>query len=127
MRTRHEYLEEIIGTSQEEKYVYWLVTLLSGLLPTLIIAFGLLDPVFVFILSKDKYEILMFLQNVRQYLSKKVLQFLRYLILLINNIGPKVMLFSPVIFSLIYNMNHYHAATFSLTSNTLTGFNANSR
>ena len=54
MRTRHEYLEEIIGTSQEEKYVYWLVTLLSGLLPALSIALSLLDPVFVFILSKEK-------------------------------------------------------------------------
>ena len=54
MRTRHEYLEEIIGTSQEEKYVYWLVTLLSWLLPTLTIALGLLDPLFVFILSKEK-------------------------------------------------------------------------
>ena len=54
MRTRHEYLEEIIGTSQEEKYVYWLVTLLSWLLPTLSIALSLLDPVFVFILSKEK-------------------------------------------------------------------------
>ena len=54
MRTRHEYLEEIIGTSQEEKYVYWLVTLLSWLLPTLSIALSLLDPVVVFILSKEK-------------------------------------------------------------------------
>ena len=54
MRTRHEYLEEIIGTSQEEKYVYWLVTLLSGLLPTLSIALSLLDPVFVVIFSKEK-------------------------------------------------------------------------
>ena len=52
--TRHEYLEEIIVTSQEEKYAYWLVTLLSWLLPTLIIALSLLDPVFVFILSKEK-------------------------------------------------------------------------
>ena len=54
MRTRHEYLEEIIGTSQEEKYVYWLVTLLSGLLPTLSIALSLLDQVFVVIFSKEK-------------------------------------------------------------------------
>ena len=54
MRTRHEYLEEIIGTSQEEKYVYWLVTLLSWLLPTLSIALSLLDPVFVVIFSKEK-------------------------------------------------------------------------
>ena len=54
MRTRHEYLEEIIGTTQDEKYVYWLLTLLSWLLPTLSIALSLLDPVFVFILSKEK-------------------------------------------------------------------------
>ena len=54
MRTRHEYLEEIIGTSQEEKYVYWLVTLLSWLLPTLTVALSLLDSVFVIILSKEK-------------------------------------------------------------------------
>ena len=77
-----------------------------------------------------EYETSMFLHKVQQYLSlifRKVLQFMRYLFLLINNIGPKVVLFSPVIFSLIYNMNHYHAATFSLTSNTLTSFNANSK
>ena len=87
------------------------------------------------------YETSMCLHKVRQYLSlicrkvlqylslilRKVPQFMRYLFLLINNIGPKVVLFSPVIFSLIYNMSHYHAATFSLTSNTLTSFNANSK
>ena len=55
MRTRHEYLEEIIGTTQDETYVYWLVTLLSWLLPTLSIVLSLLDPVFVFILSKEKH------------------------------------------------------------------------
>ena len=77
-----------------------------------------------------EYETSMFLHKVPQYLSlifRKVLQFMRYLFLLINNIGPKVLLFSPVIFSIIYNMNHYHAATVSLTSNTLTRFNANSK
>ena len=77
-----------------------------------------------------EYETSMFLHKVPQYLSLifcKVLQFLKYLLLLINNIGPKVLFFSPVIFSIIYNMNHYHAATFSLTSNTLTSFNANSK
>ena len=77
-----------------------------------------------------EYETSMFLHKVPQYLSLifyKVLQFLRYLLLLINNIGPKVLFFSPVIFSIIYNMNHYHAATFSLTSNNLTSFNANSK
>ena len=54
IRSRHEYLEEIIGTTQDEKYVYWLLTLLSWLLPTLTVALSLLDPVFVFILSKEK-------------------------------------------------------------------------
>ena len=77
-----------------------------------------------------EYETSMFLHKVPQYLSlifRKVLQCLRHLFLLINNIGPKVVLFSPVIFSIIYNMNNYHAATFSLTSNTLTSFNVNSK
>ena len=54
MRMRHDFLEEAIGTSQEEQKVYWLVTLLSWLLPILSVALGLLDPVFVFILSKEK-------------------------------------------------------------------------
>ena len=77
-----------------------------------------------------EYETSMFLHKVFQYLSlifRKVLQFMRYLFLLINNIGPKVVFFSSVIFTIIYKMNHYHAATFSLTSNTLTSFNANSK
>ena len=77
-----------------------------------------------------EYETSMFLHKILQYLSlifRKVLQFMRYLFLLINNIGPKVVFFSSVIFTIIYKMNHYHAATFSLTSNTLTSFNANSK
>ena len=77
-----------------------------------------------------EYESSMFLHKVSQYLSpifRKVPQFMRYLFLLTNNIGSKVVYFAPVIFCLIYNMNNYHTATFSLTSNTLTSFNANSK
>ena len=77
-----------------------------------------------------EYESSMFLHKVSQYLSsifRKVPQFMRYLFLLTNNIGSKVVYFAPVIFCLIYNMNNYHAATFSLTSNTLTTFNVNSK
>ena len=43
-----------IQTSEEEKYAYWLVTLLAWLLPTLVIVGGLLDGLFVFILWKEK-------------------------------------------------------------------------
>ena len=128
-----------IGVFTEEQQAYDLVMNLSWILPTMVVIGALLDTFFVTVYMefahpwKDilaEYETSMFLHKVPQYLSlifRKVLQCLRHLFLLINNIGPKVVLFSPVIFSLLYNMNNYHTATFSLTSNTLTSFNANSK
>ena len=128
-----------IGVFTEEQQAYDLVMNLSWILPTMVVIGALLDALFVTVYMefahpwKDilaEYESSMFLHKVSKYLSsiiRKVPQFLRYLFLLTNNIGSKVVLFSPVIFSLIYNMNHYHAATFSLTSNTLTSFNVNSK
>ena len=56
MRTQHQFLEENIGTSQDENYAFWLVTLLSWLLPTLVIALGLLDPLLAYVLSKKKQQ-----------------------------------------------------------------------
>ena len=56
MRTQHQFLEENIGTSQDENYAYWMVTLLSWLLPTLVIALGLLDPLLAYVLSKKKQQ-----------------------------------------------------------------------
>ena len=128
-----------IGVFTEEQQAYDMVMNLSWILPTMVVIGALLDAFFVTVYMEfahpwndilAEYESSMFLHKVSKYLSpifRKVPQFLRYLFLLINNIGPKVMLFSPVIFSLIYNLSHYHAATFSLTSNTLTSFNANSK
>ena len=56
MRNQHQFLKENIGTSQDENYAFWLVTLLSWLLTTLIIALGLLDPLLVYVLSKKKQQ-----------------------------------------------------------------------
>ena len=57
MRTQHQFLEKNIGTrSQDEDYAFWLVTLLSWLLPTLVIALGLLDPLLAYVLSKKKQQ-----------------------------------------------------------------------
>ena len=56
MRTQHQFLQENIGTSQDENYAFWLVTLLSWLLPTLVIALGLLDPLLAYVLSKKKQQ-----------------------------------------------------------------------
>ena len=56
MRTQHQFLEEAIGTSQDENYAFWLVTLLSWLLPTLVVALGLLDPLLAYVLSKKKQQ-----------------------------------------------------------------------
>ena len=139
-----------IGVFIEEQQAYDLVMNLSWILPTIVVIGALLDALFVTVYMefahpwKDilaEHESSMFLHKVPKYLSsifckvlqylslilRKVPQFLRYLFLLINNIGPKVVYFAPVIFCLIHNMNNYHAATFSLTSNTLTSFNANSK
>ena len=128
-----------IGVFTEEQQAYDLVMNLSWILPTMVVIGALLDALFVSVYMefahpwKDilaEYESSMFLHKVSQYLSpifRKVPQFMRYLFLLTNNIGSKVVYFAPVIFCLIYNMNNYHAATFSLTSNTLTSFNVNSK
>ena len=56
MRTQHQFLQENIGTSHDENYAFWLVTLLSWLLPTLVIALGLLDPFLAYVLSKKKQQ-----------------------------------------------------------------------
>ena len=56
MRSQHQFLEENIGTSQDENYAFWLVTLLSWLLPTLVIALGFLDLLLAYVLSKKKQQ-----------------------------------------------------------------------
>ena len=56
MRTQHQFLEEAIGTSQDENYVFGLVTLWSWLLPTIVIILGLLDPLLAYFLSKKKQQ-----------------------------------------------------------------------
>ena len=126
IRSRHEDLEEAIQTSEEEKYAYWLVTLLAWLLPTLVIFGGLLDGLFVFILWKEKQpKEQVDERKAEEKTSKmqKFLQFLRYMLLLINRIGTKVVMFLPVMIAMTY----YYEATSLLNQDTLTRFNATSK
>ena len=126
MRTRHADLEKAIETSEEEKYAFGLVTLLAWLLPTLVIVGGLLDGLFVFILWKEKQpKEQVDERKAEEKTSKmqKFLQFLRYLLLLINRIGTKVVVFLPVMIAMTY----YYEATSLLNQDTLTRFNATSK
>ena len=123
IRSRHEDLEEAIQTSEEEKYAFWLVTLLSWLLPTLVIVGGLLDGLFVFILWKEKQPKEKVDERKAEEKTPKMqkfLQILRYLFLLINRIGTKVVVFLPVMIAMTY----YYEATSLLNQDTLTRFNA---
>ena len=126
IRSRHEDLEKAIETSEEEKYAFWLVTLLAWLLPTLVIVGGLLDGLFVFILWKEKQpKEKVDERKAEEKASKmqKFLQFLRYLLLLINRIGTKVVVFLPVMIAMTY----YYEATSLLNQDTLTRFSATSK
>ena len=126
IRSRHEDLEEAIQTSEEEKYAYWLVTLLAWLLPTLVIFGGLLDGLFVFILWKEKQPKEQVDERKAEEKTSKIqkfLQFLRYMLLLINRIGTKVVMFLPIMIAMTY----YYEATSLLNQDTLTRFNATSK
>ena len=123
IRSRHEDLEEVIQTSEEEKYAFWLVTLLAWLLPTLVIVGGLLDGLFVFILWKEKKKVDEMKAKEKTSKMQKFLQLLRYLLLLINRIGTKVVVFLPVMIAMTY----YYEATSSLNRDTLSTFNATSK
>ena len=123
MRTRHEDLEKAIETSEEEKYAFGLVTLLAWLLPTLVIVGGLLDGLFVFILWKEKKKVDEMKAKEKTSKMQKFLQFSRYLCLLINRIGTKVVVFLPVMIAMTY----YYEATSLLNQDTLTRFNATSK
>ena len=126
MRSRHKDLEEAIQTSEEEKHAFWLVTLLAWLLPTLVIVGGLMDGLFVFILWKEKQpKEQVDERKAKEKTSKmqKFLQLLRYLLLLINRIGTKVVMFLPVMIAMTY----YYEATSLLNQDILTRFNASSK
>ena len=123
IRSRHEDLEKAIETSEEEKYAYWLVTLLAWLLPTLVIVGGLLDGLFVFILWKEKQPKEKVEGEEKTSKMQKFLRLLRYLLLLINRIGTKVVVFLPVMIAMTY----YYEATSSLNRDTLSTFNATSK
>ena len=85
-----------------------------------------MDGLFVFILWKKKQpKEQVDERKAEEKTSKmqKFLQFLRYLLLLINRIGTKVVVFLPLMIAMTY----YYEATSSLNRDTLTRFNATSK
>ena len=49
---RHNLLEGAIGTFEEEKQAYWIVTLLMWLLPTIVVAGAAIDAILVIVYLK---------------------------------------------------------------------------
>ena len=85
-----------------------------------------MDGLFVFILWKEKQpKEKVDERKAEEKTSKmqKFLQFLRYLLLLINRIGNKVVVFLPLMIAMTY----YYEATSLLNQDTLTRFNAISK
>ena len=82
-----------------------------------------MDGLFVFILWKEKQPKEKVEGEEKTSKMQKFLQLLRYLLLLINRIGTKVVVFLPVMIAMTY----YYEATSLLTQDTLTTFNATSK
>ena len=130
MKARHNLLEGTIGTFKEEKEAYWIVTLLMWLLPTIVVAGAAIDAMLVIAYLKyaHPWKGILDEEKTGPETSKlhKVVQLLRRTFLIIYGIGGKVMFFAPLI-GILCTIAHYHAATFSLTQDTLTSFNAGSK
>ena len=127
---RHNLLEGAIGTFEEEKQAYWIVTLLMWLLPTIVVAGAAIDAMLVIAYLKyaHPWKGILDEEKTGPETSKlhKVVQLLRRTLIIIYGIGGKVVFFAPLI-GILCTITHYHAATFSLTQDTLTSFNANSK
>ena len=82
-----------------------------------------MDGLFVFILWKEKQPKEKVEGEEKTSKMQKFLQLLRYLLLLINRIGTKVVVFLPVMIAMTY----YYEATSLLNQDTLTRFNATSK
>ena len=130
MIARHNLLEGAIGTFEEEKQAYWIVTLLMWLLPTIVVAGAAIDAMLVIAYLKyaHPWKGILDQEKTGPETSKlhKVVQLLRRTFLIIYGIGGKFVFFAPL-FGILCTIAHYHAATFSLTQDTLTNFNAESK
>ena len=82
-----------------------------------------MDTLFVFILWKEKQPKEKVEGEEKTSKMQKFLQLLRHLLLLINRIGTKVVVFLPVMIAMTY----YYEATSLLNQDTLTRFNATSK
>ena len=127
---RHNLLEGAIGTFEEEKQAYWIVTLLMWLLPTIVAAGAAIDAIFVIVYMKyaHPWKGILDEEKTGPETSKlhKVVQLLRRTFLIIYSIGGKIGFFVPLM-GILCTIAHYHAATLLLTQDTLTSFNPNSK
>ena len=127
---RHNLLEGAIGTFEEEKQAYWIVTLLMWLLPTIVVAGAAIDAIFVIVYMKyaHPWKGILDEEKTGPETSKlhKVVQLLRHIFLFIYGIGGKVVFFVSLM-GILCTIAHYHAATLSLAQDTLTSLNANSK
>ena len=123
---RHNLLEGAIGTFEEEKQAYWIVTLLMWLLPTIVVAGAAIDAMLVIAYLKYAHPWKGILDEEKTGPETSKLQKLIQLLRFIYGIGGKVGFFVPLM-GILCTIAHYHAATFSLTQDTLTNFNAESK
>ena len=123
---RHNLLEGAIGTFEEEKQAYWIVTLLMWLLPTIVVAGAAIDAMLVIVYMKYAHPWKGILAKEQTGPETSKLQKLIRLLRFIYGIGGKVGFFVPLM-GILCTIAHYHAATFSLTQDTLTNFNAESK
>ena len=123
---RHNLLEGAIGTFKEEKEAYWIVTLLMWLLPTIVVAGAAIDAMLVIAYLKYAHPWKGILAKEQTSPETSKLQKLIRLLRFIYGIGCKVGFFVPLM-GILCTIAHYHAATFSLTQDTLTNFNAESK
>ena len=114
MIARHNLLEGAIGTFEEEKQAYWIVTLLMWLLPTVVVAGAAIDGMLVIAYLKYAHPWKGILAKEQTGPETSKLQKLIRLLRFIYGIGGKVVFFAPLI-GILCTIAHYHAATFSLT------------
>ena len=123
---RHNLLEGAIGTFEEEKQAYWIVTLLMWLLPTIVVAGAAIDAMLVIVYMKYAHPWKGILAKEQTGPETSKLQKLIRLLRFIYGIGGKVGFFVPLM-GILCTIAHYHAATLLLTQDTLTSFNSDSK
>ena len=123
---RHNLLEGAIGTFEEEKQAYWVVTLLMWLLPTIVLVGAAIDAILVVVYLKYAHPWKGILAKEKTGPEPSKMQKFIGLLRFIYGIGSKVSFFIPNM-GIICTIAYYHAATLILTQDTLTSFDADSK